>query len=231
MENGGSNGGLTNHVPWYWDTQATSVYKYFATLHTELAPYNFSGVVDSHLQGGSLMKSCDKSNFAHKLSNDIFVGLITSDVTSRNITFPGSDKWIDYWNENAASGIYAGGTTKSGYSASIDKFPIFLRTGAIIPMDVKTDVTSHGDPTSVGKTTVLFYPYALALRPSLRNTGECEEHEKQNTPLQGTGECAVAHRTGNRDSPCLWLQQGNDLGGPTSEHGCCGSGGVFRVQG
>jgi len=171
MENGGSNGGLTNHLAWYWDTQATSIYQYFATLHTELAPYNFSGVVDSHLQGGSVMKSCDKSNFTHKLGNDIFVGLITSDVTSRNITFPGSDKWIDYWNENAASGIYAGGTTKSGYSATIDKFPIFLRAGAIIPMDVKTDVTSHGDTTSVGKTTVLFYPYGTSSLGFHRPTG------------------------------------------------------------
>jgi hypothetical protein len=171
MENGGSNGGLTNHLAWYWDVQATSIYQYFATLHTELAPYNFSGVVDSHLQGGSVMKSCDKSNFTHKLGNDIFVGLITSDVTSRNITFPGSDKWIDYWNENAASGIYAGGTTKSGYSATIDKFPIFLRAGAIIPMDVKTAVTSHGDTTSVGKTTVLFYPYGTSSLGFHRPTG------------------------------------------------------------
>jgi hypothetical protein len=171
MENGGSNGGLTNHLAWYWDTQATDVYRYFATLHSELAPYNFSGVVDSHLQGGSVMKSCDKSNFTHKLGNDIFVGLITSDVTTRNITFPGSDKWIDYWNENAANAIYAGGTTKSGYSATIDKFPIFIRAGAIIPMDVKTDVTSHGDATSFGKITVLLYPYGTSSLGFHRPTG------------------------------------------------------------
>jgi len=171
MENGGSNGGLTNHLPWYWDAQATDIYRYFATLHTELAPYTFSGVVDSHLHGGSVMKSSDRTNFTHKLGNDIFVGIITSDVTTKNITFPGTDKWIDYWNENAAAGVYAGGTTKSGYSVPLDRFPIFLRAGAIIPMDVKTDVTSHGDATSAGKTTILFYPFGTSSLGFHRPTG------------------------------------------------------------
>ncbi len=171
MENGGSNGGLTNHVPWYWDTTTVSIYRYFATLHRELSPYNFSGIVDCHLNGGSQMKSCDKTNYTHKLGSDIFVGLITSDVLARNITFPAGDHWIDYWDENTAASNYAGATTKTGYAVPLNQFPIFIRAGAIIPMDVKTNVTGHGDSTATGKITVLVYPYKTSTMTFHRSLG------------------------------------------------------------
>ncbi len=158
MENGGSNGGLTNHLPWFWDAAAVDIYRYFAVLHSELAPYDFSGVVDAHLKGGSQMRSCDEGQFTHMLGPDLFVALITGDVDSRDITFPDHGEWIDYWNENSAAGIHAAGTTRAAYPAPIDRLPIFVRAGAIIPMDVKNGVTGHGDRESAGKSTILFYP-------------------------------------------------------------------------
>jgi hypothetical protein len=171
MENGGANGGLTGHLPWTFDQQATDVYRYFATLHSELAPYTFSGVVDSHLAGGSVMKSADKTALTHKLGRDLFVAILTKDVTVRDVAFPAGDAWIDYSNDGTAAGIFAGGSTKTGYAAALDAYPIFVRAGAIIPMDVKTEVTGHGDATSAGKSTVLVYPYGQSSMTFHRPTG------------------------------------------------------------
>jgi alpha-glucosidase (family GH31 glycosyl hydrolase) len=53
--------------------------------------------------------------------------------------------------------VYTGGTTTQ-YSAPLAQYPLFLKTGSIIPLDVKTAVTGHGDTTSAGKVTVLIYP-------------------------------------------------------------------------
>ena len=40
MENGGAKGGLAEHLPWTWDTQTVDIYRYFASLHSELGSYN-----------------------------------------------------------------------------------------------------------------------------------------------------------------------------------------------
>ena len=154
MENGGANGGLTEHLPWSWDAQTVDIYRYFASLHSELGPYNFSYGVEAHLTGLSILRSTDANKAQHVLGADLFVSVVTSDVTSKSVTFPAGGRWIDYWNEDAT---YVGGSA-TNYPASLDHYPLFIRAGAIIPMDVKTNVTGHGDATSTGKLTLLVYP-------------------------------------------------------------------------
>jgi alpha-glucosidase (family GH31 glycosyl hydrolase) len=154
MENGGENGGLSQHLPWYWDAATVSIYQYFATLHSELGSYNFSYGVDSHLTGTSIIRGSDKTRAQHLLGDQLFTSIVTTDVTTKSVTFPTGSNWIDYWNEDT---VYTGGSTTQ-YNAPLNQYPIFIKAGAIIPLDVKTAVTGHGDTTSVGKITVLVYP-------------------------------------------------------------------------
>ena len=154
MENGGTNGGLTQHLPWYWDAATVSIYKYFATLHSELGSYNFSYEVDAHLTGKSIIRGSDIPRAQHLLGDQLLVSVLTSDVTTKSVTFPTGTNWIDYWDEAT---VFTGGTTTT-YTATLDHYPLFIKAGAIIPLDVKTAVTGHGDTTSAGKTTVLVYP-------------------------------------------------------------------------
>jgi alpha-D-xyloside xylohydrolase len=154
MENGGANGGQSQHLPWYWDAATVTIYQYFATLHSELGSYNFSYGVDAHLTGTSIIRSSDKTRAQHLLGDQFFASVITTDVTSKSVTFPTGSNWIDYWNEDT---VYTGGSTTQ-YSVPLAQYPLFIKTGAIIPMDVKTAVTGHGDTTSAGKVTVLVYP-------------------------------------------------------------------------
>lgn len=154
MENGGENGGLSQHLPWYWDAANVSIYQYFATLHSELGSYNFSYGVESHLTGTSIIRGFDKTRAQHLLGDQVFASIITTDVTTKSVTFPTGSNWIDYWNEDT---VYTGGSTTQ-YNAPLNQYPLFIKTGAIIPMDVKTAVTGHGDTTSAGKVTVLVYP-------------------------------------------------------------------------
>ena len=60
------------------------------------------------------------------------------------------------------------------YAATLDHYPLFIKAGAIIPLDVKTAVTGHGDTTSAGKTTVLKSIMGLVKqrRGSIRVGGE-----------------------------------------------------------
>jgi hypothetical protein len=173
MENGGSNGGNAQHLAWYWDTQTVDIYRYFAVLHNELVPYNFSYIVDAHTNGGSILKSCDKTKNHHLLGDQLFVSILTTDTTSKTVDFPSGAKWIDYWSESVT---YDGGTNIN-YSVPLDRFPIFIKAGAIIPLDVKNNITGHGDSTYDGKTTLAFYPYGQSSFTYHRPTGEGTAYE------------------------------------------------------
>lgn len=167
MENGGTNGGLKEHLPWTWDTQTVDIYRYFATLHSELGPYLFSYGVDAHFNQKSILRSTDRAAAQHLLGDQLFVSVITTDVTTKNVTLP-AGKWIDYWDEDV---VRSGGTTFA-YAASLAQYPIFIRAGAIVPLDVKTAVTGHGDATSAGKVTLAIYPSGQSAMSFHRPTGD-----------------------------------------------------------
>ncbi len=168
MENGGSNGGLTQHLPWFWDAETVTIYQYFATLHSELGSYNFSYGVDAHLTGTSIIRAPDKTRTQHLLGDQLFTSIITTDVTTKMVSFPAGSSWIDYWNEDM---VYAGGSSVT-YSAPLARYPLFIKTGAVIPLDVKTAVTGHGDATSAGKVTLSIYPQGRSAFTFHRPLGE-----------------------------------------------------------
>jgi alpha-D-xyloside xylohydrolase len=155
MNNGGGNGGLTNHLPWWHDEQTTDIYRYYATLHSELVPYIFSCSVESNLTGVPIVRDSDIEKKHHKLGEELFVSFITSDTNAKEVVLPSESDWIDYWDEE---NVYRAGSTV-GYAAPLDQCPIFIKPGAIIPMNVKNTVTGHGDGTSEGKQTLVIYPY------------------------------------------------------------------------
>jgi len=157
MENGGSNGGLTAHLPWHWDRETVDIYRYYATLHSELVPFIFSESVACHLTGKPIVKNADISTASHKLGNDIFVAPVVKDGANvrKKITLPDADHWIDYWNEDGLLAPSASFTL----DVPLKRIPIYLRAGAIVPMHIKNAITNHGDATSENRESVIIYPY------------------------------------------------------------------------
>jgi alpha-glucosidase (family GH31 glycosyl hydrolase) len=172
MVNGGANGALTNHLPWWQGEDVERIYRYFATLHNELLPYTFSNSVNSHLNGGAIIKNTSFKYKSHTLGNDIFIQAITSENNDIEVFLPKTgEKWIDYWTNKEYS---AGSVVNGNYP--LDKYPIFIKAGAIIPMFVENSVTGHGDKGSKGKQTVLIYPYEESEYLYHRPLGEGREY-------------------------------------------------------
>jgi len=153
MINGGQNGAFTNHLPWYHDKETTNIYRFYVTLHSQLSPYIFSTIVDTHKSGGSLIKDVDFKQESHKLGNDIFFKAITSDDNKISFILPNNDDWIDFWTGNKHKG-----GTQITKEYSIKQAPLFIRSGAIIPLEINNDVTEIGNESFNGKTVVLIYP-------------------------------------------------------------------------
>ena len=153
MINGGQNGAFTNHLAWYHDKETTDIYRFYVMLHYQLSPYMFSTVVDAHLNGGSLLKDVNFEQESHKLGNDIFFKAITSDSSEVTFELPPGDDWIDFWTDKK----YKGGTTVTR-RYSLRHSPVFIRSGAIIPMEINDGITGIGDESFSGKTVFLIYP-------------------------------------------------------------------------
>ena len=155
MNNGGSNGGLSNHLPWFHDEETVNIYRYYAVLHSEIVPYLFSCSVDAHLKGDSIVKSPDSDKAHHLLGDQIFASPVVFSESKKHVVLPETGHWVDYWNEEK---VYKANSTVE-YATPLDRCPIFIKRGAIIPMNVRTALTGHGDESSTGKQTLVIYPY------------------------------------------------------------------------
>ena len=165
MENGGQSN--KQHFPWLFDSisdsTATRTYRYFAKLHHFLVPYLYSYNINAHLTGTSIIRPIGadtnawKNNWRYFLGDNLFVAAIYTDDTVRTITFP-DGKWIDFWNDDS---VYNGGVTKS-FNYGLTKYPIFIKSGSIIPLNVDASTTGHGSSASNNFLTLLVYPDSIS---------------------------------------------------------------------
>ena len=126
--NGGMNGALTNHLPWWHSDEVADIYRQCVVLMKSLVPYKFSTLVEAHLHGGSLLKNSSLEEESHQLGDDIFTKAVTSADGAVTFHLPADGEWIDYWTGEC----YQGGTFISKTYA-LSQFPLFVRAGTIIP--------------------------------------------------------------------------------------------------
>ena len=150
MINGGMNGAFTAHLPWTHGAEIEAAYRWCVQWMKSLAPYKFSAVVDAHLHGGSLIRETNLEERSHLLGTDIFTKAIVSDSDEVTFHLPENGEWIDYW-----TGETVPGGTKLTRTYPVDRFPLFIRSGAIIPQT---------DPSMPGKRIIRIYPNGRTLR-------------------------------------------------------------------
>ncbi len=157
------NGGHGTHVPWEFDEETVEIYRYFALLHHQLVPYFYSYNATAHKTGVPIMrpfgsyKAQWRDDWRYLLGENILVAAIEQNDTTKLVAFPDGE-WIDFWDETR---VYRGGETEL-LQYPLSRYPIFLRRGAIIPMNVSDATTGHGSSYSAGLLTVLFYPDSLS---------------------------------------------------------------------
>ncbi len=150
------NGGQGEHRPWMYDaegeTQALDIYRKFTALHYELIPYIYSQAAYSYeLEKPTLRPQTGE--YIYMLGDDILVAPFFEAGTSRRVRFP-KGEWIYMFDE---SKVYEGGRTAE-IDVPLDEMPVFIRKGAILPLEVTNSLNAHGSELSAGYTTVLVYP-------------------------------------------------------------------------
>lgn len=173
MINGGENGAFSSHLAWWHGDDICDIYRYCVTLHNQLRPYLFSSMVDVHLNGGSLLKDVSIENESHKVGDDLFTKAITVSGGAATFRLPENGEWIDFFSGEK----YDGGTLVSK-TYSLDRFPIFIRKGAILPLDIDSDLTSFGNSSMRGRRVIVIYPKGKTHRQLYLPIGEGTDYVK-----------------------------------------------------
>lgn len=147
MENGGGG----EHRPWMFDEETSAIYRKFVLLHHELIPYIYSQAAYSYELVKPTMRP-QPGTYQYLLGDDILVAPFFEEGSERTVTFP-KDEWIYMFDETKT---YTGGVKKLSFA--LDEFPVFIRKGAIIPLEVTGPDNGHGSALSSDYTTVLMYP-------------------------------------------------------------------------
>jgi alpha-D-xyloside xylohydrolase len=159
--------GRANLTPWTFPDvpdQITAIYRYWAKLHHELVPFFYSLAEETYAGGPTPVRPIGdqaswKGDYRYQLGDALLVAPVLDATGKRDVALPSGASWYDWWAPGAAP--IAGGTTLGAYDATdLAKIPLFVRAGAIVPVNVGDDVTGLGDAASAGKLTVLVYPDA-----------------------------------------------------------------------
>jgi alpha-glucosidase (family GH31 glycosyl hydrolase) len=157
-------GGHDEHRPWKFDSEFFQIFRRYMWLHQELVPFFYSQHVQTNLREGKLMH-LGPGRHEFMLGDALLAAVMSSEESQREITFP-EGVWLDYWDNRVE---HHGGETVQ-VEVPEDHSPLFVRRGAIIPLDVENDAVKHGSTASKGWRTLDVYPAAEASMATIWDT-------------------------------------------------------------
>ncbi|QYM78554.1 hypothetical protein K0B96_14810 [Horticoccus luteus] len=158
----------TLHMPWWYSEEAQTHFRYLAWLHTDLTPLWMSLAHEAAATGAPVCRplvwSFQDDMATWRVDDEFTVGtsLLVAPMLNMNpdrkVYLP-AGRWFDFWDENES---YQGPVTIDWFKGWFvkDKFPLFVREGAIIPMEIANDVTGFGTAASKGYVTLAIWPKA-----------------------------------------------------------------------
>ncbi len=146
------NGGHGDHRPWMYDAEFLRLFRTFAWIHHELSPVFYSAVRDANRGGPCLLKVMP-GKWQYMLGDAMLVAVVYEPKRRRTVELP-AGRWVDYW-DNAT---VIGGPKTLTPDVPDDRYPVFIRSGSVIPLNVVNDYAGHGTAASAGCMTLDIYP-------------------------------------------------------------------------
>lgn len=128
--------------PWLYGEPYTSINRKYLMLKMRLTPYMYTLCNEAYKTGVPAVRGLvleypndpvalgTETNYEFLLGKDILVAPVFRDEAKRDSIYLPAGQWYDYWDGS----IYGGNMRLDNYSAPIEKLPLFVRAGAIIPM-------------------------------------------------------------------------------------------------
>lgn len=156
--------GRANLEPWNIEPAAetTDLYRYWATLHSDMVPFWFSLAQEAYAGGDAIIRpiGADETEWADDWRFQVGDALLVAPPLEaggiRDVDLP-EGTWFDWWDPSAAELVGPTTLPTHASAAEISKVPVFVREGAIIPMEIDDDVTGFGSDDTAGHLVVLVW--------------------------------------------------------------------------
>ncbi len=165
---------------WSYGKQAEPILEQYVRLRYTLMPYIYSLGYFTHKTGAPFMRALfmdfpDDPKVA-AIGNEYMFGpaflvapVTDQGQTTKQVYLPAGADWYNYWTHQRLHG----GRTVT-VDAPIDKLPLFVRAGSIIPLGIR--IENAADPQSIAKVQV--WPGANADFALYRDDGTTYAYEK-----------------------------------------------------
>jgi len=148
------------HTPWAHGTETEDICRRYVELRYRLLPYTYTLAWQAHTQGLPLMRPLVLNypddphvwelGSEYLWGDDLLVAPVTREgVTSWPVYLPAGG-WYDFWTQTRYTGPRG-----IGVDAPLDRLPLFVRAGAIVPMGPVTQCSDDYRPDEI---TLLVYP-------------------------------------------------------------------------
>jgi alpha-glucosidase (family GH31 glycosyl hydrolase) len=198
--------------PWIWGEPYTSINRKYLKLRQRLMPYIYSYANESYETGLPIVRGMvlefPKDSFAKTKNTQyqfmcgewFLIAPIYEDKEVRNEIYLPDGTWIDYWTGKQ----YKGGKVINNYISPLDTLPVFVRAGAIIPMNPEN---LYEDQYSTNEQ----YPMTIEVYPSGTTTFELYEDDGHTT-LHRQGKFAKTIITSSENDEELTVTIGETKG-------------------
>jgi len=181
------------HVPWAHGIEIEAICRRYAELRYRLLPYTYTLAWQAHTQGVPLMRPLVMSypddprvwGLGHQFlwGDDLLVAPVTrAGATAWPVYLP-AGAWYDFWTGARHEG--PGGIT---VEAPLDRLPLFVRAGAIVPMG---PVVQHTAERPLDDVTVLIYPAGASRFVLYEDDGRTNAYRRGRHALTAL-ECATS---------------------------------------
>lgn len=146
------NGGHGERRLWKRSPEELEIIREYSWLHTELIPYMYHYVVKAH-EGGPRLQKPVEGKYHYLFGEYLLIAPIYKDDLQNEIHLP-EGKWR-YWFDDTN---VIEGTITFEQDFPLNEFPVFIKEGSIIPMNIKRSYTGIGNEADDGFLTFLIYP-------------------------------------------------------------------------
>jgi alpha-glucosidase (family GH31 glycosyl hydrolase) len=180
------------HVPWAHGERVEGICRQYAELRYRLLPYTYTLAWQAHQLGLPLMRPLVMNypddprvwglGSQFLWGDDLLVAPVTREGATAWPVYLPAGAWYDFW-----SGARHEGPGGLSVEAPLDRLPLFVRAGAIVPMG---PVVQHTEERPLDEITLLIYPDGVSRFDLYEDDGRTNAYRRGQYALTSF-ECAA----------------------------------------
>ncbi|WP_114784281.1 glycoside hydrolase family 31 protein [Botryobacter ruber] len=183
--------------PWNYGEEALANFRKYDLLRYRLIPYIYSSAFQTYKTGVPIMRALvmehqkDVNTYAvddqYMFGDNILVAPVTTKEAQTRVVYLPEGEWVEYWTGKTYQG-------KKHYNivSPLDQLPIFVKAGAIIPMQ---EEVQYDNRKPYGDITFDIYPSGTSFFDLFEDDGISEKYKEGGYSITAVASTASAQGT------------------------------------